>query len=321
MSFDVYWKDTEDLLVSVPLDPLTGFSSTLLNIGSIKNNGFDVDLTGNWINTADFAWTTNFNYSQYRNEVIEISPLEDEFSVRGAVERWEYQSYVKVGEPLGAYKGFQTDGLISQADIDAGVAHPGTPELGDIKYIDQNDDGVIDDDDYTVIGNPHPDFTFGVFNSFRYKMFDLSALISGSIGHDVFNTSAFYGRDPRILTTNKYAALLDSWTPDNPDAKYPRAGSASADGQFKANDLLVIEDGSFVKIQNISLGINLGRNIIRYADNLRIYFSVQNLAVFTDYTGTSPEVNAGGQSTLNLGYDTGGYPLTRTFTLGVNLSL
>ncbi len=335
VTFDAYWKRTDDLLVSVQLDPLTGFGSALMNIGGIENKGFEFNITGNWIKTNDFGWSTNINYAQYRNKVTEISPLEDEFTVSGAVERGEYRSLIKVGAPLGSFFGFQTDGLITQADIDAGVAHTvSTPELGDIKFVDQltvdtdNDgvpdatDGVINADDRVAIGNPHPDFTFGINNNFRYKIFDFSALISGSIGHDIFNTSAYHGRDPEQMRTNKYASLLNnSWTPENPDAKYPRAGSEASDGIFKANETLAIEDGSYVKIQNISLGVNLNRSIIKFAQNLRVYVSAQNLAVWTDYEGTSPEVNSGGQSTTNLGYETGGYPMARTIMLGVNLSL
>jgi hypothetical protein len=111
----------------------------------------------------------------------------------------------------------------------------------------------------------------------------------------------------------------NSWTPENTNAKYPRAGS-NLQGIFIANDLLAIEDGSYVKIQNVSLGVNLNRDIIKFAQNLRVYVSGQNLAVWTDYLGTSPEVNSGGQSTVNLGVDTGGYPMTRIFMLGLNLT-
>ena len=322
VSFDVYWKNTSDLLVSVPLDPLLGFNSTILNIGGIENNGFELSLTGNWVSSPAFSWSTTANYSQYRNEVTEISPLEDEFVGPGAVERGEYRSYVRVGEPLGVFRGFATDGLITSADAAENVAAPdGAPQEGDIKFVDQNGDNVINDEDYTVIGNPHPDFTFGITNSFRYKIIDFSVLISGSIGNDVLNSTSYNAKDPRQLRTNKYAVLAtDSWTPENPNATYPRAGS-NLQGIFVANDLLAIEDGSYVKIQNISLGVNLSQDIIRFAQNLRVYLSAQNLAVWTDYLGTSPEVNSGGQSTVNLGVDTGGYPMTRVFMVGLNLTL
>jgi TonB-linked SusC/RagA family outer membrane protein len=319
--FDVYWKTTSDLLVSVPLDPLTGFNSTILNIGGITNNGIDVSLTGNWINTDNFSWSTSANYSMYRNEVTEISPLEDEFIAAGAVERGEYRSYVKVGEPLGVFRGFRTDGLVTAEDVDNNIPSPtGTAVEGDIKFVDVSEDGIINNEDYTVIGNPHPDFTFGVSNNFRYKIFDLGIMISGSVGNDILNTTSFHAKDPRQLTTNKYAVLAkNSWTPENTNAKYPRAGS-NLQGIFIANDLLAIEDGSYVKIQNVSLGVNLNRDIIKFAQNLRVYVSGQNLAVWTDYLGTSPEVNSGGQSTVNLGVDTGGYPMTRIFMLGLNLT-
>lgn len=322
LTFDVYWKNTSDLLVSVPLDPLTGFGSTILNIGGIENNGFDINLVGNWVRTPDFSWSTNANYSQYRNEVTEISPLEDEFITSGAVERGEYRSYVRVGEPLGVFRGFQTDGLVSPEEAENNIPSPnGNPQAGDIKFVDQNDDNVINADDYTVIGNPHPDFTFGINNSFRYKIVDLSVLVSGSIGNDILNATSYHAKDPRQLRTNKYAVLAtDSWTPENPNAKYPRAGS-NVQGIFIANDLLAIEDGSHVKIQNISLGVNLPRDIVRFAQNLRVYVSAQNLFVWSDYLGSTPEVNSGGQSTVDLGVDTGGYPMTRVFMAGINLTL
>lgn len=335
VTFDMFWKTTDNLLVNVPLDPLTGFNSTLLNVGKIQNNGFEFSVTGNWLNTNDFSWLTNFNYSQYRNEVLEISPLEDEFTVSGAVERGEYSSLVSVGLPLGSFRGYETDGLITQADIDAEIPHTVSElELGDIKFLDQltidsdgdgipdQADGVINGEDRVAIGNPHPDFSFGISNSFRYKNFDMQVLFSGIIGHEIFNTTAFLARDPEEVRTNKYAALAtNSWTPDNPNAKYPRAGSDASDGGFKANRILAVEDGSFVKLQNISLGVNLNQDTIKFAKNLRVYVSGQNLFYWTNYSGISPEGNSGGQSTTNLGYDTGGYPLAKTVLLGLNLTL
>ncbi len=308
LTVDAYYKETTDLLVFVPVPTISGFSSALLNIGGMENRGIDLAIDGNWLQTEDFSWSTNFNYSVYRNKVLAISPAADEFTAASPSERGEYRSLVKVGEPIGVFQGFQTDGIFqSESEIDSSPSLDGALP-GDIKFVDINNDGEINNDDRVPIGNPHPDYTFGITNEFRYKFVDLSILFSGSIGNDVLNTTSFHLKDPQQLRTNKYAALLDSWTPENTDARYPRAGS-DLTGGFIANDIMAIEDGSFVRLQNITLGVNLPSGFLKFARSLQLYVMGQNLITWTDYMGISPEVNSAGQSTANLGADTGGYPL------------
>ncbi len=338
VNIDVYDKKSSDFLFVVPL-PLYltggggqygGISAPYSNLGEMQNRGIDFTLNYGTKNTENLRWNTSLVISHYKNKLLSIQdglPLTQEVNTNG------YQPVVAtntvVGEPIGMFYGYLTDGLFNtQAELDAaplqfgqtvGTA-PGQTSLGDVKYKDVNGDGVVDTNDRTFIGNPHPDFTFGFTNNFNYKNFDLSVFLQGSYGNDIMNLTKRSGTTNAILSQNQLVEALNYWTPDNTDTNIPRPINSESNTNLFISDRYV-EDGSYLRIQNVSLGYSLPQDVLSKVkiSRLRIYGSVQNLYTFTDYSGYDPEIGSFNQNVLLSGIDNGRYPSPRTFSLGVNV--
>jgi hypothetical protein len=234
-----------------------------------------------------------------------------------------------VGQPIGMFYGYKTNGLfntleeLNAAPIQFGQAvgtAPGETYLGDVRYVDVNGDGVIDPKDKTVIGNPHPDFTFGFTNNFRYKNFDLSIFLQGSVGNDVMNLTRRAGTSNSLLFQNQLTEALDYWTPTNTDTNIPRPIGSTSNYNVEISDRYV-EDGSYLRIQNLTLGYTLPQSLVSKAkiSRLKVYGSVQNLFTFTNYSGYDPEIGSFNQNVLLSGIDNGRYPSPRIYSLGINL--
>jgi hypothetical protein len=218
LTVDVYRKDTDDLLLSAPIPATTGFTSFLDNIGSIKNEGIEISLKTVNIQQGDLRWSSSLNWSTYANEVTKL--VNDEPFNSGFANR------VAVGEPLGAFYGYKTDGIWNtQDEIDNSDLDDGEADLGGIRFVDTNGDGVINTDDQTIIGDANPDFTGGFTNTLSYKGFSLEAFLQFSYGNDVYNNSAAFYGNPGFITEWGVEANYGNkrWTPDNTDAEYPRA--------------------------------------------------------------------------------------------------
>lgn len=338
VTLDLYNKKSKGFLYKVPLpDYLTGGSSQYggidapySNIGEVENKGYDLALGYNTKGAGNFTWSSSLVFSQYKNEVLSISnglQLTQDVNTNG------YQPVVVtntlVGHPIGMFYGYRTAGLFnSLADLNSSALfanqvvgqQPGNAYLGDVKYVDINGDGVINDKDKTIIGNPHPDFTFGFTNNFKYKNFDLSLFLQGSVGNDVMNLTRRAGTSNSLLYQNQLVEALDYWTPTNTDTNVPRPIGSTSNYNLEISDRYV-EDGSYLRIQNLTVGYSLPQNLLSKVKitRLKVYGSVQNLYTFTKYTGYDPEIGSFNQNVLLSGVDNGRYPTPRTYSLGINL--
>ncbi|HUH29042.1 TonB-dependent receptor [Gelidibacter sp.] len=299
---DYYNKQTKDLLLSRPLPPTSGFSSITENVGRVENKGVELTLeTRNFV--GDFTWNTQFNIYGNRNKVLELyngQPIDD--IGRGG-------NRIMEGQPIGIFYSYKSLGV--------------DPSTGDIVYADTNFDGVITSEDRTIVGNPHPDFIYGLTNNFSYKGFDLSIFLQGSQGNDVFNGSRLFleslqGGD------NQTTAILRRWRQPGDVTDIPRATTDPVKAaQNKRVSSRFIEDGSYLRFKNVTLGYSLDAEALRktFFSSIRVYLSAQNLFTFTNYTGLDPEVNYRGDDNSVIGTDFFTYPQAQTFTLGINLKL
>jgi len=335
-TIEVYNKISKDFLYQLGVaDFITGgpvvgnITAPWVNLGEMQNRGVDLALNFQNDFSDKFSWNSTLTVSHYKNEVKELI---GDLKINGDLnvfDNAENLTLTEVGQPIGLFFGYQVEGLFRTLDDINGApiqfgrpfedALFGTTWLGDIKYKDVNGDGEITTDDRTVIGNPHPDFTFGFQNSFSYGNFDLSIFMQGSYGNDVLNLV------DRALTAgnrtfaNQSPSVLDYWSIDNPNAGSPRLARNDTPN-INISDRYV-EDGSYLRIQNITLGYNLPSSVTESIgiSSLKMYVSAQNLYTFTNYSGYDPEVGAFNQNALLLGVDNGRYPSPRTFTFGLNV--
>ncbi|MEJ2903685.1 TonB-dependent receptor [Pedobacter panaciterrae] len=332
-SFDAYKKVTSDMLLATQLGAYSGLGTAwndiktpTTNDGRMTNTGFDIGLTSYNIQNNNFTWKTNIIFSKYKNILNRMN--EPNATLPGTFDEYGTKSLVTLsqqGRPLGAFYGYVTDGLFrSQAELNNGIDYglsiaPGSLWLGDVRFKDLNGDKVVDDKDVTVIGDPNPDFTYGFTNTFSYKGIDLSIFIYGSQGGDIFNYSR---RQTEALSSpynNQLTTVLNRYSANNPNGDLPRYN------QWHNNNNRIsdryIEDGSYLRIQNVALGYNLPKSLISKikVSNARFYVSVQNLYTFTNYSGYDPELGALNNNIRFMNIDNGHYPVPRTFTLGTNI--
>ncbi len=308
---DYYYMLTEDLLYEVPLPQYSGYSSSLRNIGSVENNGFELGISSVNIDSRDFKWTTDFNISTNKNEVVSLPGGELISSRRPGHLIGDDTHILTEGAPAGSFYGYIYDGV----DSEGAPVYRDIAGRNDDNELVMEPDGVVDSDDRTIIGNPHPDFTFGLNNSLMYKNFDLNLFIQGVVGNDMMN---FTRMELEWVNGkgNQMASVLDRWTPTNTDTDIPKAsGSYSSISSTRW-----IEDGTYYRLKNVSLGYNIPNSAIERigVEKLRVYVSGQNLLTITDYTGYNPDVSYRDSNT-SLGLDYGSYPNTRSYTLGVNI--
>ncbi|WP_264563575.1 SusC/RagA family TonB-linked outer membrane protein [Flavobacterium sp. N3904] len=337
-TIDLYQKKSKDFLFQVPL-PLYltgggyqygGIDAPYSNLGSMQNRGYDLTLGYNLVSGDSFSWNTAVNVSQYKNEILEI---QDGLIVTAEVNTNGYIPYTVtnsvVGHPMGMFWGYKTDGLFqTQAQLDSaplqfgqavGTA-PGETGLGDVKYVDVNGDGVVNADDKTFIGNPHPTVTYGFTNTFKYKNFDCSLFLQGVYGNDVLNLTRRNGIMNSNLYTNQLVEAANFWTPTNTNTNIPRPEGNSNSNNLQISDRF-IESGSYLRVQNFTFGYTLPSDVMSKLtiSKLRLYLTGQNLFTFTNYSGYDPEVGSINQNTLLSGIDNGRFPSARTVLMGVNV--
>ena len=316
---DLYKRKTTDLLLNVDIPTITGFSKAWRNIGKVNNKGIELTINSVNVMKKDFSWTTSLNMSMNRNKVIELGPAGDLIQSDGGAGTTHI---TMIGEPMGNFYGYKQIGVyMNQADLD-NSPRLADSHVGDAKYADINNDGKIDADDRTIIGNNEPKFSWGMTNQLTYKNFDLSIALQGVHGRDVM----FLGK--RFFTQlegnmNQMREVLNRWqSEENPgDGKTPRANALTT-GQNNAVSTRWVEDASFIRINNLTLGYTLPNILAQKCamQNARVYMSIQNLATFTGYSGFNPETSHKQDSSLAPGTDYGMYPLNRTFTIGVNVT-
>lgn len=335
---ELYKKVSSDFLYQLALTSfVTGgvgtpgsIAAPWVNLGEMENKGIDVTLNYNTISDGDFSWNSTLTLSFYKNKVNE---LVGDYSINGSTsldDTNQVLTRTRVGDPIGMFYGYQVEGIFrTMSDLESAPIQFGQSVgdnsaisrtwLGDIKFKDVNGDNVIDENDRTVIGNPHPDITFGFQNTFRYKDFDLAMFIQGTYGNDVFNAIGRTLTATNLTYRNQLSSVLDYWSVDNPNGTVPRFTSNSTPN-INISDRY-IEDGSYLRIQNVRLGYSLPFNISKKIgmSKLKVYGSVQNLYTFTNYSGYDPEVGSLNQNALLMGVDNGRYPTPRTFTIGVDV--
>ncbi len=300
-------------------------SAPYVNLGSIKNTGVDFSLGYNNTTASDFSYGFNLNVSHYKNEVTDLISA---FQAGDAGYRVGAITRTSVGEPLSYFYGRKVTGIFqSEAEVSA-AADQGftTPAdgVGRFQYADIDNNGVINDDDRTIIGSPHPDFTYGLNLTAAYKGFDLSAFFAGSQGNDIYNYQKLFTDFPLFFDGNRSTRVLDSWTPENPNASLPALSATIRNSEDGPNSYFV-EDGSYLRLKNLQIGYNFADNIVEKlrVQDLRIYVQGTNLFTITGYDGLDPEIASTSSLTLgvdgNVGYQV--YPVSKIYTLGVNIKL
>lgn len=314
LTADYFNKSVDGLLFTDAPSLYAGTSEPVkANIGSTESKGIDLTLGYN-LDKEDFKFNTSLTFTTSENLVTETNSDGTAFISGGSYFNGQSHDATRFekGFSPGYFYGFQTDGLFqNQAEIDAHATQTGA-EPGDIRFVDYNNDGIINDDDKTNIGDPFAAFTLGWNLGFEYKNFDLSMFTYASVGNDIFRA---YERN--ALYTNKDRSILDRWTGEGTtnDAKNPRYTFADTNSNIRPSDRYV-EDGSFIKIKSLIFGYTLPETSNKFFKKVRVYAQAKNLLTLTDYTGLDPEISGG---ILDTGIDRGAYPQARTFLIGLDL--
>jgi TonB-linked SusC/RagA family outer membrane protein len=314
VTFDYYNKRTSDLLRERNLALSSGYDKMWVNDGEIQNRGIELTLSGTMVSTNDWDVSGSLIFSRNRNKVISLgNTLESglitdqrtgmlfEYSGNNLEQYRGYTNILAIGQPVNVFYGYKTDGIIQtlQEGLNAGLSGD-YAQAGEYKYLDLNDDTVVDENDRTIIGDPNPDFIASLALNVRWKNFDAGIFLNAVVGNDVVNTQAFSqpGNQPF------------RWTPDNPTNDYPRL----RDGRQVMFSDWWIEDGSFLRIQELNVGytFNLPKEKV-FLSAIRLYANVSNLYTFTKFSGYDPEVGL-------LGIYSGGYPRLRKWTFGVDIT-
>lgn len=324
ISFDIFQSQTEKLLLQQSVQAIAGVPQYFNNIGSLKNSGFEIEINTNNIVKKDFRWTTAFNLSQARNTIMELG--REAFLLNQGERTETYRA--KVGDPLVQFFGFRTDGVwLSQADIDAARARGLSSSLanvfipGGLKIVDLNGDNIIDNNDRDVLGNPYPDFTYGITNTFNYKGFDFSFLVQGVVGGSVINGDANYNESRRYITAYNQNRWISPMFPGDGKTPYSTIGF-----NWMLTDY-VVSSASYLSLREVNLGYKLPGRFSKplKLSSMRVYFAAQNLffKAAKNFRALNPEGRATSgvyASALIDGYQRGSFPIQKTFVFGIDIN-
>lgn len=321
-SFDIYRRTSEDLLLNVPIPLATGFATYLRNAGSVRNKGWELEITSRNISNKDFSWTTSANISHNTNKVLSLVDGQNQILIPSSFDI--NHSILRVGEPLYSIYVVKQIGILTQEDINNKVALYGSETVGDPKYFDANGDGQIDADDRVIVGHPNPDYVWGITNRFRYKQFDLSVMLQGQWGGSIYSLlGRALSRTGQGFTDNALGTYRNRWrSPDDPgDGRVSKAYSTF--GRIKNTDWLYPSD--YFRVRNITLGYNLKSAIKSNAvQGARVFLTLENFWGHDKYKGgANPEAvntDLSGSNTLPEPGDYGGLPLPRSLIFGVNFT-
>lgn len=324
LTADYYVKNTKDILLTVPI-PISsgGANDPIRNAGKIRNNGFEFNL--GWMDqpNPDISYGINLIGSFNKNKVIAMGS--ESGSIKGGSTNQNITtSETKAGYPIGGYWLISTAGYFnSQEEVDAyakdGKKIQPAAEPGDIKFVDANNDGVINDDDRVFQGSPFPDFTFALNGNMRYKNFDLSIGLQGVLGNKIYNATRQTLEDV-TKGSNFLASCLDYWTPENKNASHPRLTWDDPNRNTRAESDRYLENGSYLRLHSVQLGYTFPQTWFKGAiQHARVYINAENLFTITSYSGYSPDVNA--DNANYRGFDNFIYPTNRTFMLGLNVTI
>lgn len=331
-TLDWYNKKTKDLLVAVPVDPTTGFSTQMKNAGTVENKGIELSLSWNDKIGKDFQYNVGWNMAYNHNEVTEVKSNQ-KYNNGGndlLAQNTGYMARFEEGHPIGYFWGYKTEGVMqNEADVQAYLdknckgnaanSKQGTGiKPGDLKFVDVNGDGVVNDDDKTELGDPHPDVTMGISLGASYKGFDLSVTGFGAFGQQV-------ARSFRKFTDGEYenftTEVYDYWHGEGTSNKYPLLAHMNAGPNWQTISDIYIENASYFRLQNLTVGYDFTK-IWKSSpfQQLRLYFAAQNLFTITGYKGMDPENGTAiGSDSWVTGVDVGNYPQPRTYMVGVNV--
>ncbi|MFX0555530.1 SusC/RagA family TonB-linked outer membrane protein [Maribacter sp. CXY002] len=332
VNLDVWDRVTSDMLFRSPITYSAGDASApFFNVGEMTNKG--VDFAINWDEKkGDWGYGIGFNFSQYKNEVKRLSESADT-RLFGDASRVPSLTVTQAGSPISSFFGFKTEGIFqSQAEADAWPTYGDYNAPGKLKVSDINGDGEINDDDRTIIGSPHPDFTYGINLDFSYKNLALNIFGNGSQGNDIYNYVRYFADFNTFQGNRSQRALYDAWQPSNPTAPRSQWVAANPNASvpiMDANDQVssrpssyFIEDGSYFRLKNVQLTYSFPQELMDDIglSNAQIYVQGQNLATWTKYTGLNPEIQAANRDDATLGFDGGFMPVAKTYTLGLRVS-
>lgn len=311
-----YKKDTYDMLLNLPIPRSSGYSSRLVNIGGMTNTGLEFALTSYNINTQNFSWSTDLNFSTLNNEVTDIGGLSQIFTGNTPTSS-ENSAIIVPGKPLRSFYGYEVTGIWQEGDDFSSVSN--NNQLGDFKFRDVNNDGIIDGDDRVILGDSFPEFNWGIGNTINYNSFQLHFFFKGVHGVNMINGNLLENYFPRSgVRVNRLAEpFLNRWTPQNPTNEQPSYLNVNQLAQ--AVNSRTVVDASYIKLQTVRLSYNIPTRIIDgLARSAEIYMSGQNLFTISDYEGFDPALNPNGNA--NFRVDWNGYPSATTYLLGINLS-
>lgn len=328
---DVYDKNTFDLLQAVTVPATTGFSSMWVNLGTINNRGIEFSFDATLLKKNGLNWNVFGNISHNENKIVSIGLP----SVEGKAPYFLGSSigssnYCKTpvnifmeGQPMGLFYGLETDGIVQEGETGPGLTAGTVMAPGGIKYIDHNGNGYVDsgEEDKVVIGDPNPDFTFGFGSSLNWRNFTLDLQFEGSYGNDIANINLLQEEDLSRTTMNiRREAFEGSWSPANPDGKYPKIGCYEATETRYFTDRQV-EDGSYLRLADLSLSYSIPKKKIKGAvKGIEFSLAATNVFLITRYRGFDPDVSSYGNNIMKMGVDYGSYPSARTYSAGVKMT-
>lgn len=334
LTADFYYKETKDLLLSATMPSSSGYTSAMMNIGSLSNKGMEFTLETVNVRTPKFQWTSSFNIAFNRNKILGLADGQRNLLRKVSWDikyNSDYPYISQIGSSTGMMYGLLYEGTYKYEDFDGAegnyVLKDGIPyhtsvnkgniRPGDPKYADINGDGVVNENDRTIIGRGQPIHTGGFNNTFTYGGFDLNVFMTWSYGNDILNANRLVFEAGTVTNTNQQASYAGRWTPENPASDIPRAG-ANAMTFYSSR---VVEDGSFLRLNSISLGYKLPDRFVRRCGlaSARVSVSVNNIHTFTNYSGPDPEVSTR-SSVLTPGFDWSAYPRAFGITAGIDLS-
>lgn len=340
LTVDVYRKTTKDLLLNAKIPTSYGYNGIFKNIGRVQNQGLEISINTVNIRKKDFSWNTSFNIAFNGNKVLELTENQNSDFAGAPYDNGvaNIPAYLfQVGKALGLMYGPVWDGVYQYSDFDKSPSGTysligtiptngnvrSTIQPGDIKYKDLNGDGIVDRNDFTIIGRGLPIHTGGITNDFTYKGFNLSVFFQWSYGNDILNANrlVFEGNILGKTGLNQYASYQDRWTPTTPSNTLYRAGAGAQGPIGNSFSSRVVEDGSYLRLKTVSLGYNLPDQIIKKlrGRNINIYVAAQNLYTWTKYTGNDPEVSIF-NDVRTPGVDYSAYPRAKTITFGIKAS-
>ncbi len=309
---DAYWKNTTDMLVKAAIPITSGLedtSTTYTNAGKVSNRGFE--FTAHSFNIeGEFTWETSLNATWNRNRIIDLN---SETPMYTNQVNNSYLTMLSAGYPINVFYGYVTDGIFqNQDEIDAHAGQVGA-QPGDIRFKDLNNDGRINEDDRTVIGNPNPDWLFSMNNTFTWKGFELSLYLQGVWGNEIYNANNI-DNEGMAAAYNQTTAVLNRWTGEGTSDTMPRAVFGDPNNNTRVSDRFV-ENGAYLRLKNLTFAYNIPSKVLEKVkiSSARAYISCENLATFSSYSGFDPEVSING-------IDDSRYPLSRTISLGINLN-